>query len=40
LRKTYGEGFATHIRGDAHLSTLLERDGCKTLDEYRRKHKN
>ena len=39
LRKTYGDGFAPDIRGDAHLSTLLEREGCNTLDEYRRKHK-
>jgi hypothetical protein len=36
LRETYGEDFAPGIRGDAHLSTLLERTGCNSLTEYLR----
>ena len=39
LRGIYGENFAPGIRGDAHLSTLLEREGCESLDQYRKKHK-
>jgi hypothetical protein len=34
LRETYGDGFAPGLRGDAHLSTLLEREGCESLSEY------
>lgn len=30
LRETYGDNFAPGIRGDAHLSTLLERTGSKS----------
>ncbi|MEA2838825.1 MAG: hypothetical protein QOF41_155 [Methylobacteriaceae bacterium] len=36
LRDTYGEGFGRDIRGDAHLSTLLERSGATSLSEYLR----
>ena len=34
LRGIYGAGFAPDIRGDARLDTLLEREGCATLDQY------
>lgn len=33
LRGIYGAGFAPDIRGDARLDTLLEREGCATLDQ-------
>ena len=33
LRKTYGVNFGGNIRGDAHLSTLLKRKGCDSLDQ-------
>ena len=36
LRETYGDGFAPGIRGDAHLSTLLERSGSSSLSAYLR----
>ena len=36
LRGTYGDSFAPGTRGDAHLSTLLEREGCGSLSEYLR----
>jgi hypothetical protein len=36
LRETYGDNFAAGIRGDAHLSTLLERTGATSLSEYLR----
>jgi len=39
LRETYGEGFAPGIRSDAHLGTLLEREGCDSLAEYLKKQK-
>jgi hypothetical protein len=39
LRETYGEGFAPGVRGDAHLSTILERTGSTSLSEYLRNHK-
>jgi hypothetical protein len=39
LRQTYGDDFAEGMRGDAHLSTLLERSGCNSLSEYLRNHK-
>jgi hypothetical protein len=39
LREIYGPDFASDMRGDAHLSTLLERTGCDTLSEYLKKHK-
>jgi hypothetical protein len=39
LRETYGDGFAPGIRGDAHLSTLLERTDSSSLSEYLRNHK-
>ena len=36
LRETYGESFGEDVRGDAHLSTLLERTGYESLSEYLR----
>jgi hypothetical protein len=36
LRETYGDDFAPGIRGDAHLSTLLERSGSSSLSHYLR----
>jgi hypothetical protein len=34
LRRTYGDGFAPGIRGDAHLKTLLDRTGNNSLSDY------
>jgi hypothetical protein len=34
LRQTYGENFAEGMRGDAHLSTLLDRTGSDSLSDY------
>jgi hypothetical protein len=34
LRKTYGDDFASGLRGDAHLQTLLDRTGAATLSDY------
>jgi hypothetical protein len=34
LRQTYGDGFASGIRGDAHLKTLLDRTGSNSLSDY------
>lgn len=34
LRQTYGDSFAPGIRGDAHLKTLLDRTGSKSLSDY------
>ncbi len=39
LRVTYGDDFAPGIRGDAHLSTLLERTGSNSLSDYLRNRK-
>jgi hypothetical protein len=36
LREIYGEGFGDGLRGDAHLTTLLDRTGCNSLTEYLR----
>ncbi len=33
LRETYGEGFAAGIRGNAHLHTVLDRTGARSLSE-------
>jgi hypothetical protein len=33
LRDTYGPGFAPSVRGDAKLSTVLERTGTRSLSE-------
>jgi hypothetical protein len=33
LRETYGEGFASGVRGDMKLDTLLERTGARSLSE-------
>lgn len=34
LREVYGEDFAEGLRGDAHLSTLLDRTNSSSLSEY------
>lgn len=34
LRETYGDDFAAGLRGDAHLRTLLDRAGSRSLSEY------
>jgi hypothetical protein len=34
LRDIYGPGFAPGLRGDAHLATLLDRTGSKSLSDY------
>jgi hypothetical protein len=36
LRETYGDEFGGGLRGDAHLSTLLERTGNDSLSQYLR----
>jgi hypothetical protein len=38
LRETYGENFAAGLRGDAHLTTLLDRTGSESLSDYLRNH--
>jgi hypothetical protein len=37
LRKTYGDDFAKGYRSDAHLGTVLKREGVDTLDQLLRK---
>ena len=37
LRKTYGDDFAKGYRADAHLGTVLKREGVSTLDQLVRK---
>lgn len=37
LREIYGESFAPGTRCDAHLSTLLEGSGARSLSDYLRK---
>lgn len=39
LRETYGEDFAPNVRGDTHLSTLLERSGVESLSQYLKEKK-
>jgi len=39
LRKTYGDQFASSYRGDTKLSTLLEREGVKSLHQYMEGHR-
>lgn len=34
LRESYGDNFAAGVRGDAHLSTLLDRSGSNSLSDY------
>ena len=34
LRDIYGPDFASGLRGDAHLRTLLDRTGNNSLSEY------
>jgi hypothetical protein len=34
LRSTYGDSFATGVRGDMHLETLLDRTGAKSLSDF------
>lgn len=37
LRKTYGDGFASGVRGDAHLRTVLDRSGPPSLNQFLKK---
>lgn len=37
LRKTYGDDFAKGYRSDAHLGTVLKREGVESLDQLLRK---
>ena len=37
LRNTYGPGFAAGTRSDAKLSTVLDRAGAKSLNDYLKK---
>ena len=39
LRDIYGPDFAADMRGDAHLSTLLDRTGFNSLSDYLRNQK-
>lgn len=39
LRREYGEHFASGIRSDATLGTLLERSGSKSLSDYLKRRK-
>jgi len=34
LRSTYGDSFATGVRGDTHLDTLLDKTGAKSLSDF------
>jgi hypothetical protein len=34
LRDIYGSDFASGLRGDAHLRTLLDRTGFESLSDY------
>lgn len=37
LRQTYGDDFGGNIRGDAKLSTLLDREGANSLSDLLKK---
>lgn len=37
LRKTYGNDFAQGYRSDAHLGSVLKREGVATLDQLLKK---
>jgi hypothetical protein len=37
LRDTYGEDFAKGYRSDAHLGTVLKKEGVETLDQLLKK---
>ncbi len=37
LHKTYGDNFAQGYRSDAHLGTVLKREGVDTLDQLLKK---
>lgn len=37
LRQTYGDEFAQGYRSDAHLGTVLKREGVTTLDQLLKK---
>jgi hypothetical protein len=39
LRETYGDDFAKGTRGDAKLSTVLDRAGANSLSEYLKNNK-
>jgi hypothetical protein len=37
LRDTYGADFASDVRGDMKLSTLLKRSGVDSLSQFRKR---
>ena len=37
LRQTYGDDFAKGYRSDAHLGTVLKKEGVETLDQLLKK---
>jgi hypothetical protein len=37
LRETYGEGFASGVRADMKLDTLLDREGVSSLSQFLKK---
>ena len=39
LRDIYGPDFASGVRGDAHLRTVLDRAGSNSLSDYLRNRK-
>ena len=39
LRDIYGPDFASGLRGDAHLRTLLDRTGAESLSDYLKNRK-
>jgi hypothetical protein len=39
LRREYGESFASGVRSDATLGSLLEQSGADSLSEYLRQRK-
>lgn len=38
LRQIYGDDFASQVRSDMYLSTLLDRTGATSLSELLRRH--
>lgn len=37
LRQIYGDDFAKGYRSDAHLGTVLKKEGVETLDQFLKK---
>jgi hypothetical protein len=40
LRETYGPAFASGVRGDMKLETLLDRTMANSLTDYLKSHRN